>query len=215
MRQYLTIQNLKQAAVIGAVVGFMAVPHILEKGSDTGELAIVLLFAVFPLMTVVAGSVTAWGRTGGMVGPFPAESRVRTGVFVAVGVGLLVSPLLFWLDSVLAVPLPKSTLSCMALMLWVAGFETLFFRASTMSFMARVSGRQWPGIVCAVLLRMLVGVIQITEPLSDWPSVIKLVTFGGGTAFGCILFARAGLPAAMAFSAVLVLRVLVRYWICG
>jgi hypothetical protein len=94
--------------------------------------------------------------------------------------------------------------------LWSAGFETVFFYAAAPSFIVRVTGRLWTAYVFSALLRMLVtlhqmanaGIAEAEHLFAAGSVVASFVT--------CLLFVRGGLPAAMVFTAVLNLRLLLR-----
>jgi len=43
----------------------------------------------------------------------------------------------------MALRYPASLGGCVAVMLWSASFETMFFQAATMSFLMRVADRLW------------------------------------------------------------------------
>lgn len=221
MRKYLAVANLKNAAILGIAVGLMALPRILE-GKD--RLVLVRMIAVFPSMIIVAGAVTAWGNRAGMCGPFPDKARTRAGTCIALVAGLLIAPFLFWQDagtadllsktaflSELHLPFPSTLTACLALILWSAGFETLFFRAGTMSLLTRVTNRQWIAIAGAVLLRLSVNVLKIGQVDMDAMMILELAGMIVVTTVGCILYARAGLPAAMTFAATIDARHLVRW----
>lgn len=225
MRDYLAVENLKNATFLGIAVGLMAIPRILE-GSD--QLAMIRILAVIPSMTIIAGAVTAWGARGGMLGPFPARGEVRRGIWSAIASGLLIAPFILWQEAAgmglgdspttLAernLPLPSTLTGCLALMLWSAGFETLFFRAGTMSFFARVTNRQWTGVVGAILISVAVRSAKMGEVGLDSVMVLRLVGIGIVTTVGCLLYARAGMLAAMVFAAVLDTRHIVRWLLAG
>jgi hypothetical protein len=221
MRKYLSIENLKNATVLGVAVGLMAIPRILE-GSD--RLALVRVLAVIPSMTIIAGAVTAWGKTAGMCGALPDRGTVRAGIWIALAAGLLVAPFLFWQDAGIAamsdtpsspfernLPLPATLTGCLALILWSAGFETLFFRAGAMSFFARVTNRQWTGVIGAILISLAVRSAKLGSVDTDGMMALRIVGMTVVTTVGCVLYARSGLVAAMVFAAVLDMRHVVRW----
>ena len=215
----MTISNLKQATALAALVSVMAIPRIIE-----GELGILpRLLMAFPAMTLVAGSATAWGKHGGMCGPWPERHVAARGMRVALIAGFAMAPVLlafdFDLKTVMAAALrphavtlafPETVSGCLALMLWSAGFETLFFRAGTMAFIARVTRRLWIAVLGSVLLRAFVTFMLMTPADVSTVMIVRLIGVSVLSAVACLLYARAGLPAAMLFAAVLESRHLLR-----
>ena len=89
----------------------------------------------------------------------------------------------------------------LALLLWSAGFETFFFVAATMSFLARLTRRQWVAVSGAALFRMFVATVQL-EAAQVWEAIpLSPAASAVSAAVASLLFARYGLPAAMLFSA--------------
>jgi len=221
VKKYLSITNFRRAAGIGGLAGLMALPRILEGGGPV----ISRVVAVFPAMILAAGAATAWGDTGGLCGVLPDRDRVRRMVLIAAVMGVVLLPLQFWVDAGLAEALigsedtamlslafPGSVASCLSLILWGAGFETLFFKAATMSFVARVTRRQWAAVMCAVIFGMAVGWLKLDAAGVDLGPMgnVRLAAIGLVSVLGCVLYARGGLPAAMVFVAVLDVRHLLR-----
>jgi hypothetical protein len=210
MREYLTVENLWRAAAWSALVTCMAIPRILQ----TAQSLAFYLPATFVSLMLVAGAVTAWGSRGGMVGPLPAWRRLLAGVGVAALLVLVWLPLATPMDALLRQALtasgkagliqlayPNTPGGCWALLLWSAGFETLFFQGAAMAFVARITGRQDVAIIGAVALRVYVTHRKLTmEGLAPVPPV-ALYLSALSSLVACLLFARGGLPAAMTFAA--------------
>lgn len=201
MAAYLTSANLARAAYIGGVAGLMAVPRILEKAN--GDLLRVV--SAFLLMTIVAGAVTAWGEAGGMRGPFPDWRKVLPWTIGSIAVALLLVPFMLWYDSIpqLARDIPKSADAAIALVLWSAGFETLFFQAGLMSFIARLTGSGIAALAAGPALKLFVVLLQWAHfgfgPVPPLVIVGTVVTVG----MAGVIYSRAGLPATMAFNAII------------
>lgn len=219
MSAYLTSANLSQAARIAAVTGLMAIPRILDR-SD-GNASIILALSTFPLLAIIAGAATAWGEHGGLSGVFPDRRRVMPWTFAAVFVGIVLLPVMLWGDSYrqlslseddalrLANEVPKNTDAAIALILWSAGFETVLFQAGIMSFVARLTGSGIAAIVAGPVFKVFVFVLQCAS--SGFGPVSPFVAGGAiaTSSIACVLYARAGLPAAMAFNAVISSRHLI------
>lgn len=219
MRVYLSERNLLKAAALGAVVTLMSVPRILVAGLNPAF----YIPAAFVGMTLVSGAATAWGGYAGMAGVWPRRGLGRNlGFATLAGLALaLVSFLL--LDPVfsqaiagggdrefLELQYPVTVGGCAALVLWSAGFETVFFYAAASSFVVRISRRVWTAYVFSAALRLVVTLHQmagagITEAEHLFAAGSVVASF-----ITCLLFVRGGLPAAMVFTAVLNLRLLLR-----
>ncbi len=219
MRTYLTISNFRRATMLGLVCSIMALPRILQ--AQEGKL--LLLVAVLPSLTLAAGAATAWGHMGGLCGVFPDRKTTMKGMAIAVIVGLPAAAVLFWTDHALMdvliafgdqdklrMTFPPDLTGCLALMLWSGGFATLFFVASTMSFACRITRRVWIAIMCVVFMKGLVRCLALNAMgLDPMHADVFLDGIVMGAA-GCLLYARAGFPAAMVFAMVLESRHIVR-----
>lgn len=211
MRDYISISNLWKAAIIGGVVTLMSLPRIIQ-----GNMELWLYLPVaFGGMTLSAGAATAWSDRAGMCGLFPDRRRIFAGIGMAVILVSVITPIyFFWLDSVfrnaivatgdsklLMLRYPATLGGCVAVVLWSASFETIFFRAAAMSFFARLTGRQWVAVAGAVVLRVFVICKQLPEAgiVDAMPLFIACTVIT--SAVSCVLFARWGLPGAMVFSA--------------
>lgn len=218
MRTYFSEKNLIQASLLGAVVTLMSVPRILAGSLNPAF----YVAAAFLSMTLVCGAVTAWGRNLGMGGVWPGRDGLRHNLAFAGLAGLALALVhVFLLDPVFSQAIEKTGDStfmelhypgtwgnCLALVLWTTGFETVFFYAATPSFVVRVARRIWPAYVFAATLRLMVTLHQMGTAGIDEAGHL----FAAGsivTSFVTVLlFVRGGLPAAMLFTAVLNLRLL-------
>lgn len=209
---YFTSLNLCRAACIAGVAGLMAAPRIFELAGDS--LGVLLAVSAFPLLTIVAGCATAWGGAGGMAGPFPEWRRALPWTAGAVLAGGLALPAMLWYDSFLQLALaegdplrlifavPQTPQSAVALMLWSAGFETVLFQAGAMSFVARLTGRGDAAIAAGTAFKLFVFLLKCGESGFGPVTVLSAVGVTAVTGFTCVLYARAGFPAAMAFNAI-------------
>lgn len=212
MRQYLSLSNLWKAMALGFVITMMAVPRILQGRMDP----YVFVPAAFFATTLLAGAGTAWEKYGGMCGMFPNKRRLLAGMAIACMLAALLIPVqLLWIDPAFLTALrclgdselirlrfPPTIAGRLALVLWVAGFETLFFQVGAMSFFARLGGNQWIAVTAVCAFRMFVtskfmaqyGIVDSTSILMAAAAV--------SAALSCALYARTGLPASMVFAAV-------------
>ena len=215
MRAYLQSSNLVKAMGLGGGVTVMALPRLLQ-GGDPAWLYVVIAFLC---LTLVAGAATAWGSSAGMVGLFP-RGRRRVAGLVAGGVaGVVLLPfLVLWFDPWLREALvcagdatrvgfqfPDTAWTQVAIVLWAAGFQVLFFEAATMSFFCRLTRRWLIALTLAVAFRVFVGHLQLEGvPVGSPPAFFFM--HGVTSAIGCILFSCGGLPSASLFAAVLAAR---------
>jgi hypothetical protein len=215
MRDYLSVSTLWKALILGGIVTAMAIPRFLEGAVDIHF----YIPASVAAMTLTSGAVVAWGRKGGMCGIWPGTRQGSAGLGLALLLALLATSVyLLGFDPVcrkaleatgnaqmLRLRYPPTLRGRVALVLWSAGFETVFFRASAMSFLARLTGRTSVAVAGSVTLHVMVAAAQLSragiyEPL---PYTLFLVGTAAAGAIGCLLFARAGLPAAMLFAGAL------------
>ena len=211
MRDYLSLHNFWKALALGSVVTVMAVPRIVQ-----GELDVRLYGpAALAAMTLVGGAVTAWSRHGQMCGAFPDTRRLLVGLGLATLLCVLLLPVYrVWLDPIFRAALeqtgnerllrlryPATWHGALALLLWSAGFEALFFVAGSMSFMARLTRCAWISGIGVVALRVLVVSRMITDAGIMDGTWLFLGAAAVSTALSCLLFARTGLPAVMLFAA--------------
>ncbi|MDA0991967.1 MAG: hypothetical protein O3A51_14600 [Verrucomicrobia bacterium] len=215
MRTYISLPNLARAVVLGGGMTLLSIPRLLQ-----GSLSPVLYVATALLcLTMLAGMMTAWSAAGGMTGFWPGARRRWVGCGVAVLLGAMLVPLLTqWLDPMikqaliasghterLQLQFPETRWQQAALILWVAGFQVLFFTASAMSLFSRLTKR-WPmALVLAVILRLSVAHVQFDNiPIASMGPIYGMHAVS--TAISCTLFARAGLLPAILFALVLSLH---------
>lgn len=210
MREYIAPANLRHALLLGGTVTLMAVPRLVQAGVARGA----LLGATLAGMTLVAGAATAWSGKAGMCGVFPKRRRALYGLLAAALLGTTTAACLLPLDPLLrgalvaagrgdlaALTFPRSGAGALALLLWGAGLETLFFQAGALAFFARLTGSTGISIAAATALRGFVAYRQLAAAnLSDLVLLVVAVQMARAL-IGCLLYARAGLPAAAAFSA--------------
>ncbi len=215
MRDYLQLANLRRAAVVGFMVTMLAVPRLMMAGVDLA----VYIPACLATMMLVAGAPTAWGHYGGLPGLFPRWARVKRGMTAAVLFALIMFPFALRMDALRwellevgqiehwrVMPPPTTAADIVALLLWRAGFEALFFQAATICLLARLF-RDWrPALIGAVLLRGAVTAAQMGYDLGgDYAwwflayTLIDAVLAGG-------LYVIAGWPATAVFVVLLGLR---------
>lgn len=215
MRSYLKYSNLSQAITLGGCVTLMSIPR-LDQGGTPQWLYVAIAFLC---LTLVAGAATAWGSCGGLVGLFPVGRRLAIGLGAALIGGLALFPVYTqWLDPWLKEALmhagdadrlqlqfPDTLWKQVAVVLWIAGFQVLFFNAAAMSFFCRLTGRISVAIALAVALRVCVSYIQFASISMDNTLPFHVV-HGLTCAIACLLFARAGLLPTSLFAAVPAMR---------
>ena len=210
MRDYLLVSNLSKASAIGGVATLMSVPRLIQAGVEFW----IYLPVVFGGMTLSAAAVTAWSNRAGMCGMFPSRRRMLTGLGIAAVLACTITPIYScWLDPIfrhaiaatgdrgmLRMRYPVTLGGCITITLWSASFETVFFRAATMSFFARLTGSLWISLIAAVGLRIFVILKQlstagIVDAIPLFVVCTVIVSF-----ISCVLFARTGLPGTVLFS---------------
>ncbi len=215
MRDYLQLSNLSRATRLGGIITLMSIPRLVQGNAPHW----LYVFAAFLCLTLVAGAATAWGETGGMAGLFPRDRRLGVGLVFAVLAGILVGiihsvaldPLLqeALVDSGntdrLLLQFPNTIGKQVAIILWVAGFQALFFNAAAMSFLCRLTRRITIALPLAIAFRVFVSHLQL-ESLHLGAIVPYYAMNGISCAVGCMLFARAGLIPASLFAAILASR---------
>lgn len=210
MREFLDESNLARAAMVSAGTTLAALPRILQAGTAP----VLLGVALFILTLFVAGAATAWGTKGDLRGLFPVWSNLAPALLFSAACALVLIPLFLFVfdphmtqrlaeagaNDLLARSFPEQAGEILALALWAAGFETLFFLAGTMSTVARLSGQAWTAVVCAVLLRLFISSRQFMEAgLDAGDFALYTAPLLAGTA-ASLLYARGGWPAAGLFA---------------
>jgi len=211
MRTYLSMSNFGRALILAMGVTLMSVPRIVQGGLPLD----LYIPAALVGMVLVAGAATAWSRQAGMVGLFPHWRLMLGGVGIAVLISLVAVPIQHaWIDpriqaalsatgnaQLMALRYPVTAGGCVAVMLWSASFETLFFHAATLSFFARLTNRQWIAVALTVALRLFVSMRQMAETGVFDAVPLMLVSTGVMATAACVLFARTGLIPAMMLAA--------------
>jgi hypothetical protein len=203
MRDFLSMRNLLQAMALSAVVTATSSPWILRAGMWPG----LLIPSSFVLMTFVCGFVTAWGTSAGMPGIVTDRRTLVRGIIAAALLSLVVIPIqVFITDPILYNALlgsakpsavnhafPAAFGDRLALLLWGAGFQTMFLEAAPMSFFARLAKRQHLAVGFCLVFRAYVAHLQIAQQgMTDAVPLFLVSNILVGAA-GCILFARCGL----------------------
>lgn len=216
MRELLSGENLKRAAMLGGTVGVMALPSIAAAGRATPAFC----GATITGMVLVAGFATAWQRHGGMVGLFPGWHTLRWGAPLAVVFATLLLPIYQVLApsyraALLLTPLrerielffPTTIETRIAYLLWTTGVELLLFHAAALAFFARLGRNREVAIGCAVILRALVGYLQFGSILPAELFAFLLALQMLRSLMISLLLAHFGLPAAMLLNVLLDARV--------
>lgn len=152
---------------------------------------------------------------------FPEWARLWRGMAMAcLFGGLLLLVAIRWIDPVVrpamesAGPVswvrlryPTTVYGKWALVLWSAGFETVFFQGAAMSFLARLTKRPSPAVIGATVLRTLVAIRQLEAVDIGDPAGLIVVATATGAFAACFVFSWGGLPSAMLFSAIVSLHV--------
>lgn len=175
-------------------------------------------------LAFICGTITAWAGQSGLQPLLPPWKRLLVGLLIAIGIGLLLGLLRTWLvdpiiEGAMSVGLPADEVDLhypptaygvLALILWVAGFETLFFEGSTMSLWTRITRSTWIATTVTVLARVGVAAIQLNQ--IDLGRSLPAILLAGalGQLIACRIFVHGGLPAAMAYHAALQVGLILR-----
>jgi hypothetical protein len=213
MRDCLKTDNLLQAAAISAVVTPLSIGRLRE--SDLPLFFGAVMF--FLCMTMVCAAVTAWARRAGMAGVWTDRATLRHGLFAALVLGLVLWPVfLLGLDpttrdilggavngDMLRLAFPPTARGKVSLILWAAGFQTLFVQAAPMSLAGRLTGNRFAALGLCLLFRLYLSHLQIDGAGLADHRLLLMVPAAAANLLGCLLFARFGLLPAMFFAAVL------------
>ncbi|MCH8475875.1 MAG: hypothetical protein LAT55_11695 [Opitutales bacterium] len=210
MRDFLQEKVLWQSLPMATVVALLAAPRIAQGPFEAGMWYFVLF--AWAVSMLAAGAVFAWGRKGGMAGPFPGHALNWRPLLLALVSGSLMAFLFTEVDVVWRPILersPEPILEYLAyprtwnewvrLVLWNIGFMALFFTAAAMAVFARVSRRWVVALGVVVLLRFIASIyrLQAYDMGQFWP--MALVTTVPFATMACWLYARHGFPALTAF----------------
>jgi hypothetical protein len=220
MRKFISTPNLKQAVGLAAIITAMSVGRILQAGAVPS----LQIPAAFLAMIFVCGAVTAWGTSAGMPGIVTDRKTLVQGTLVAICLSLIALPLqIFWIvpfiyksllasakPSLAALMFPATVGSQIAVLLWSAGFQTMFMQSAPMSFFARLVNRQSIALALCLVFRAYVAHRQLAGAgLAGMEPVLSLSTLLA-TAAGCLVFARFGLVPTILLSIGLNLHLLLR-----
>jgi len=217
MRTFLSTSNLYKAAGLAALITVMATGRIAAGGKN---LSLYVPMA-FLTMMFIAGAVTAWGRLAGMPGIVTDRAHFLQGALLATAASILALPVhLWWLDplirntllttgnhTMLDMAYPSTIGGRLALVLWSAGFQTIFLVAAPMALFARLTDRRTLAVGLCLILRVYVTHQQIDAGgITDSVPLIYLVSLSA-TTITCILFGWFGMAPAMLFAAGLDLHI--------
>jgi len=207
MKRYLSINNFKKAALLGAVMTIFSAPRILSSGVMPFQFVI----SAFAGLTLVAAMATAWSRSAGMNGLFPPRNILLRGLLLASILLIVLLPIkVFWFnpllyaavertgdETALRLLFPDTLTSGIALMLWVMSFEVLFFKAAAMSFFARLTNSLSAALILSAMLRVFVTWLKISEIGVEEGLFLILAHAAFINVLSCLMLARYGLPAPM------------------
>lgn len=215
MRDYLSMPNLSRAALLSAAVTLLSVARIVEGGRLLRITVPQAFVACFFAMVLVCAAVTAWGAKAGMPGIVTDRRTFLRGAALALLLSLAALPVFrYVLDplyrGLLDVPgkaaafemnYPTTLRGQLAVLGWMAGFQTLFVCAAPMSLLARLIGRRDMAIaLCMALSTYLVHLKAIDQGVQEHYLLFAVPSlFGSGMA--CYLFSRFGLMPTMMLSA--------------
>jgi len=134
---------------------------------------------------------------------------------------LLALPLyVFWLDPILSAALqgaprrslmalsyPSTVTGRLSLVLWSAGFQTMFLQAAPMSLFGRLTERRSVAVGLCMALRAYVACRQMAEAGLPGGMSFFVASVLVTSAVGCVVFARFGFVPSMLFAAGLDLHV--------
>jgi hypothetical protein len=220
MRAFISTANLKKAAGLAAIITAMSASRILQVGIRPD----LQIPAAFLSMILICGAVTAWGTYAGMPGIITDRKTFVRGTLVASGLSLIALPIqIFWTTPAICRALlasanpsfaglmfPASFGAQMALLLWAAGFQTMFLQSGPMSFFARLVNRQSVALVLCLVFRAYVAHHQLAGAgITGMESFLFFSTLLTAAA-GCLVFARFGLGPTVLLSIGLNLHLLFR-----
>jgi hypothetical protein len=202
--------------LVATAITAMAAPRIARGGLPLG----LYLPAAWFSMVLVSGMATAWSKRAGMAGVFPDRRTALAGAGAGLLTGVALAPMYWrWVDPPMRTLLaatsgfqlelqyPSDAGGVWALVLWVAGFQTMFLRAAPMALFARLTGRREVAMLLVLAFGGFVTVRQLREAgIAQHPGLAVLAVQWVAAGAGCVLYARAGLPAVVALGAVLECR---------
>jgi hypothetical protein len=220
MRDYCNMPNLFRAALLSAVVTPLSVGRIVHGSLLLRITLPQAVMACFCALTLVCAAVTAWGQKAGMPGIVTDRRTFLRGTGLALLLALAALPVFRYVldpllggvlaasgnDAALEMNYPSTLAGQVALLCWMAGFQTLFVCAAPMSLFARLTGRR----DFALALCMALGVYLVYLKVTDLGMQEHLLLFAIpsllGCGFACFLFSRFGLAPTMILVAAMNLR---------
>ena len=217
MRLFLTTSNLYKSAALAGLGTLMSAGRIVHGGMPP----VLCISSMFLMLMFIAGAVNAWGQCAGMPGIVTARRTFLLGLLIVCILVFLILPIqVFWLDPGLksamlkagrpgltALAYPETFAGRVSLLLWSAGFQTLFMAAAPMALAARITGR-WPiAMVVCIILRACIWRLQVAEYGLAEHALPFTAAAVFPAAIACWLFARFGLAPAMVFGAGMSLHV--------
>jgi hypothetical protein len=123
--------------------------------------------ATWLTMTLVCGTVTAWGTSAGMPGMRPERRILWRGLGIAAAVSMILLPLRYgWIDPLVydalagasdtrlsALHFPDTTTGMLSVLLWSAGFQVLSLVVAPVVLTTRLTGRRWVGVLACITFR--------------------------------------------------------------
>jgi hypothetical protein len=220
MRNYFTMSNLGRAALLSAVVTLLSVGRMVH-GSLLLRVTLPQAFvACFFAMTLVCAAVTAWGKKAGMPGIVTDRRTFLRGTGLALLLALAALPLFRYVldpmfcgileasgnDAALELNYPSTLAGQLALLCWMAGFQTLFVCAAPMSLLARLTGRRDFAIALSMVLGVFLVNLKVAARGLQEHFLLFAITSLFGCGLACFLFSRFGLVPTMILTAGMNLR---------
>lgn len=220
MRNYFTTPNLCRGALLSAIVTLMSIGRIVQGNMLLRVTMPEALVACFFSMTLVCATVTAWGKMGGMPGVITDRRTFLRGSALALLFSLAALPVYrYALDplfcrilevsgdaAALEMNYPSTRSGQLAMLCWMAGFQTLFVCAAPMSLLTRLTNRRDLAIVLSMALGVFLVHVKVSRAGLDefFPLFVVPGMIGCGCA--CFLFSRFGLAPAMIMAGGMTLR---------
>lgn len=205
MRDYANIDNLKKAALLGALLALISLPRLIDAGMQLST----YLPAAFLAMTLASAAATAWGAKHGMKGLFPQRDIMKKGLIAALFLGLFALPIkVYFVDPILqsslppkmlALSFPTTALGVTGIIMWAAGFENMFFNVAATSYFTRLTRNMWLAVALSASFRAFVSSRLLMSAGMESPALLALNAVSCFAA--CTLFAKGGLPASILFTA--------------
>lgn len=221
VRDCLRLPSLIHGALFALAATVLAIPRLQEGRLDDHLVA--LLPLTFVLMFPVGVAAVAWQRKAGMAGLLPAREKGARGLVWALVLGVACMLGAVWLDAgylailkekgdpvLLRLQYPDTVYGAWALLLWGAGFHTLFFVAGGLAFFARLTNVLWISIVMTVAVRAVVSILRVRDAGMEQLLPDVLLSSVVLMTIKCLLLVRYGLPAPIVFGVVLDSRHFIR-----